>query len=308
MRRKLARLAAQHWAEALGAKLARVRMARRAELMGFLYIDGHVRAYHGKHAISKAFVARRHLAMPATPGYLINDRASDPLLLITGELDASLTKAFPASLREVRATVGERQATIVFDRGGWSPKLFRSMIAQGFDLLTYRKGKSPPIAEGRFVHRRAKLDGHRVSYDPHDQPVRLLEGKLRLRQIARLCEDGDHQTQILSSRSDLRDIELAYRMFERRRQESDLKYTRKEFLLDALVDCRIEPQDPARTVPNRRHALDKHIQSIGAAAGCRRQHRYAGRTVAGAAAKVVRSGAVPTFASQRRSLCLMARV
>ena len=265
LRRKLTRLAAQHCAEALGAELARVRVAQRGELMGFLYIDGHVRAYHGKHTISQTFVARRHLAMPATTDYWINDRAGDPLLLITGELDASLTKAFPDLLRQVRATVGERQVTIVFDRGGWSPKLFRSMIAQGFDLLTYRKGKTRRIAERRFVHRRAKLDGHWVSYDLHDQPVRLLGGKLRLRQITRLCEDGAHQTQIITSRWDLRDIELAYRMFERWRQENYFKYMREEFLLDALVDYRIEPQDPTRTVPNpQRRALDKQIRTARA--------------------------------------------
>src|SRR6185437_11235567 len=265
LRRKLTRLAAQHCAELLGAELARVRVAQRGELMGFLYIDGHVRAYHGKRTISKAFVARRHLAMPATTDYWINDRAGDPLLLITGELDASLTKAFPELLREVRTAVGERQVTIVFDRGGWSPKLFRSMIAQGFDLLTYRKGKSPRIAERRFVHRRAKLDGHWVSYDLHDQAVRLLKGKLRLRQITRLCEDGDHQTQIITSRWDLRDIELAYRMFERWRQENYFKYMREEFLLDALVDYRIEPQDPTRTVPNpERRAFDKQVRTARA--------------------------------------------
>ena len=262
LRRKLTRLAAQHCAEALGAELARVRVAQRGELMGFLYIDGHVRAYHGKHTISQTFVARRHLAMPATTDYWINDRAGDPLLLITGELDASLTKAFPDLLRQVRATVGERQVTIVFDRGGWSPKLFRSMVAQGFDLLTYRKGKTRRIAERRFVHRRAKLDGHWVSYNLHDQPVRLLGGKLRLRQITRLCEDGAHQTQIITSRWDLRDIELAYRMFERWRQENYFKYMREEFLLDALVDYRIEPQDPTRTVPNpQRRVLEKQIRT-----------------------------------------------
>jgi transposase len=262
LRRKLTRLAVHHGAEQLGAELARVRVAQRGELMGFLYIDGHVRAYHGKHTISKAYVARRHLAMPATTDYWINDRAGDPLLLITAELDASLAKAFPELLREVRATIGERQVTIVFDRGGWSPKLFRSMIAQGFDLLTYRKGKSRRIAEQRFVYRRAKLDGRWVSYDLHDQPVRLLKGKLRLRQITRLCEDGRHQTQIITSRFDLRDIELAYRMFERWRQENYFKYMREEFLLDALVDYRIEPQDPTRTVPNpARRALDKQIRA-----------------------------------------------
>jgi len=261
LRRKLTRLAAQHCAEPLGAELARVRVAQRGELMGFLYIDGHVRAYHGKHTISKAYVARRHLAMPATTDYWINDRAGDPLLLITAELDASLAKAFPELLRAVRATVGERQVTIVFDRGGWSPKFFRTMIEQGFDLLTYRKGKSRLIDPRRFVRRRAKLEGCWVSYDLHDQAVRFLKGKLRLRQITRLCEGGGHQTQIITNRWDLRDIELAYRMFDRWRQENYFKYMREEFLLDALVDYRIEPQDPTRTIPNpERRALDKQIR------------------------------------------------
>jgi transposase len=139
LRRKLTRLAAQHCAEPLGAELARVRVAQRGELMGFLYVDGHIRAYHGKHTISSAYVARRHLAMPATTDYWINDRAGDPLLLVTADINSSLITAFPNLLRQVRAAVGERQVTIVFDRGGWSPKLFQSMIQQGFDILTYRK-------------------------------------------------------------------------------------------------------------------------------------------------------------------------
>jgi hypothetical protein len=37
-----------------------------------------------------------------------------------------------------------------------------------------------------------------------------------------LCDDG-HQTQVITSRWDLRDIEVAYRMFERWRQENFFK-------------------------------------------------------------------------------------
>lgn len=261
LRRKLTRLAAYQRAEQLGAELARQRVDQRGHLMGFLYVDGHVRAYHGQRRISQAYVARRHLAMPATTDYWVNDRAGDPLLVITGEVDAALSKAFPNLLQQVRGVVGERRVTIVFDRGGWSPKLFHRMIQEGFDILTYRKGKGRRIHERRFVHRRAKLDGRWVSYELHDQPVRFLKGKLRLRQITRLCDTG-HQTQVITNRLDLRDIELAYRMFERWRQENFFKYMREEFLLDALVDYRIEPEDPTRTIPNpERRALDKQIRS-----------------------------------------------
>lgn len=264
LRRALTRLAAHHQAEPLGAELARLRVEQRGHLMGFLYVDGHVRAYHGQRTISSAYVARRHLAMPATTDYWVNDRTGDPLLVITGDVNAALTKAFPNLLREVRGVIGERRVTIVFDRGGWSPKLFHTMIQDGFDILTYRKGKGRLINERRFVHRRAKLDGGWVSYDLHDQPVRFLKGKLRLRQVTRLCDNG-HQTQVITNRSDLRDVEVAYRMFERWRQENFFKYMREEFLLDALVDYRIEPEDPTRTIPNpERRALDKQIRAARA--------------------------------------------
>jgi transposase len=262
LRRRLTRLAAHHCAEQLGAELARVRVDQRGHLMGFLYVDGHVRAYHGDRPLStNAYVARRHLAMPATTDYWINDRSGDPLLVITGEVDAALTKVMPRLLREVREVIGERRVTIVFDRGGWSPKLFAAMVNDGFDVLTYRKGHCRHINEQRFVRRRAHLDERFVEYLLHDQPVRFLKGRLRLRQVTRLC-DGGHQTNVITSRWDLRDIEVAYRMFDRWRQENFFKYMREEFLLDALVDYQIEPEDPTRTIPNpERRALDKQIRA-----------------------------------------------
>ena len=64
---------------------------------------------------------------------------------------------------------------------------------------------------------------------------------------------------------DTRDIEIAYRMFERWRQENYFKYMREEFLLDALVDYQIEPEDPTRIIPNpERRALDKEIRTARA--------------------------------------------
>src|SRR5205814_596335 len=127
------------------------------------------------------------------------------------ERDAALTKALARLLREVRDVVGERRVTIVFDRGGWSPKLFSTMIKDGFDVLTYRKGRCRRIHERRFIRRRAELDGRWVDFLLHDQPVGFLKGKLRLRQVTRLCDNG-HQTQVITSRWDPRDSEVADRL------------------------------------------------------------------------------------------------
>jgi len=260
LRRKLTRLASYRKAEQLGRDLARLRVAERGQLMGFLYVDGHVRVYHGKRNIPKTHVARIRLAMPATTDYWVNDQSGDPLFVMTAVANAGMVKMLPEVLAEVRQLVGDRRITVVFDRGGWSPKLFQKLLAANFDILTYRKGKCRRVGEHRFSLRRAQIDNRNVEYRLHDQAVRFLKGKLRLRQVTRLTDDG-HQTQVITSRWDLTDIEVAYRMFERWRQENFFKYLREEFLLDALADYQSEPDDPTRTLPNpERRALDKDIR------------------------------------------------
>jgi prepilin-type processing-associated H-X9-DG protein len=261
LRRKLSRLAARQGSYALGREIAQRRIRKHGRVIGFLYVDGHVRAYHGKRTIPKAYVTRRRLAAPATTDYWVNDRRGDPLFVVTAEANAALTHMLPSLLGEVRELLGpKRKATVVFDRGGWSPKLFRKLLALGFDLLTYRKGRTRQIAEARFTEHKAKLDGRWVKYLLHDQPVRFLKGKLRLRQITRLSPSG-HQTPILTSRWDLRAITAAYRMFERWRQENFFKYLREEYLIDALADYQVEPDDPNRSVPNpARKAVEKELR------------------------------------------------
>jgi transposase len=270
LRRKLARLAAQGQAAELGRALARHRVATRGHALGFLYVDGHVRAYHGGREIPKAHVARMRISMPATTDYWVNDAESEPLFVVPTEANRGLVKTLPAVLAEVRELVGERRVTVVFDRGGWSPKLFAQILADGFDLLTYRKAPYRPVPLGRFRRHRDTLDGRALDYWLADQPVRLEYGprgrrkRLSLRQVTRLRESG-HQTPILTSRRDLSALEVAYRMFERWGQENFFKYLREEFALDALVDYATEPADAQRHVPNpERKKLDAELRQARA--------------------------------------------
>ena len=83
LRRKLTRLAALSRATAFGHALAAQRAAERGAAMGFLYVDGHVRVYHGRHTLPKAHVARLRLPMPATTDYWVNDASGDPLFVVT---------------------------------------------------------------------------------------------------------------------------------------------------------------------------------------------------------------------------------
>jgi prepilin-type processing-associated H-X9-DG protein len=191
LRRKFARLASTKKSREFGLELARLRVAERGRTMGFLYVDGHVRAYHGKRVIPKAYLTRKRIAAHGTTDYWINDTKGDPLFVVTAEANAAMTQMLIPILKQVRDLIGSRRRlTVVFDRGGWSPRLFLAILNMRFDILTYRKGGFRKISEKRFMLRKAKFNGRRLKYLLHDQAVRFLKGKLRLRQVTRLSENG----------------------------------------------------------------------------------------------------------------------
>ena len=181
--------------------------------------------------------------------YWVADATGDPLFLVTAEANAGLVEMLPKILAEARPLVGERRVTVVFDRGGWSPKLFHKLITEGFDILTYRKGASRRVAKRRFEKHEAAGECYLLA----DQNIRLKlpdRTHLALRQVTRLANDGQHQTPIVTSRRDLSALEVASRMFGRWRQENFFKYLREEYALDALVEHDTVPDNPVRDVPN----------------------------------------------------------
>ena len=250
MRRKLKRLSAGP-SEALLEALAKRRVAARDEAMGFLYVDGHVRVYSGKHRLPKAHVARMRMSLPAAQEVWVNDADGDPLFFVTQEAHPQLVSALPPVLDEVRELVGDdRRITVVFDRGGWSPKLFKQMVAAGFDVLTYRKGKTEPVSAVDFEVHDAPGTGGRQQWLLHERSVWVgskADG-LWMRQVTR--RQGEHQTHVLTTRQDLVITEVAYRMFARWRQENFLKYMRQEFAIDALLEYGFEEEDQLRSMPN----------------------------------------------------------
>jgi len=261
LRRKLSRLAKMGRVIVLARALAKQRVADRGEAMGFLYVDGHVRAYHGKRVLPKTHVARMRISMPATSDYWLNDAEGEPLFVIPTEAHKSLVRMLPEILDEARSLAGERRITVVFDRGGWSPKLFKKLISQGFEIMTYRKAPFRKVGKKRFSEQKKEIDGNEVRFTLADQGVRLLKGTLRLRQVTIWRKDGK-QTAIVTSRRDLSALEVAYRMTRRWRQENFFKYLREEFALDALVDYGTQEADAERDVPNpKRKRLNAEIRA-----------------------------------------------
>jgi prepilin-type processing-associated H-X9-DG protein len=248
IRRKLKELAQRGKAAILHRRLAKRRAQQHQDTLAYLYVDGHVRAYSGKRQIGKAYVTSRKSVMRAETDYWVNLSNGQPLLVVHAPANERLTQMMKAVIAEVKMVVGDRRPMIVFDRGGWCKELFRMLLAEGFDLLTYRKEPLSQWGDERFHERACQIDGHTVKYELADGTFQN-KGWPRLRCLAIQRKDG-RQTQILCSRYDLDPVELAYRMFGRWKQENWFKYMGDQFALDVLVDYATQPDDPARLVVN----------------------------------------------------------
>jgi len=262
VRRKFARMAAVGRGKALMEELARRRIAEDEDRVAFLYLDGHVREYHGKFPLFEAKKAQRQVVTPAATDTWVHDADGQPLLVVTSEANAHLTQVLEPILADVRRLVGDgRRLTVIFDRGGFSPKLFARLIDSGFDVITYRKGrKIRKLPPEQFATQRRKIDGTWREYQLCDRPrvrVGSLAGRgkrkrgqrtkryLWMREVRVLRDDG-RQTPILTNREDLSAVMVACRIFHRWRQENYFKYTAEEFALDALVEYGVD-ELPAAT-------------------------------------------------------------
>ena len=265
IRRKLAGLAAAGKAADLQLALARHHAAASPDTLGFLYIDGHTRAYFGKRDIQKMHVTRLKFPGPATEETWVTGSAGDPLLVVMAQPSSSLAAQIRDLLPALRGIAGPgAKPVLCFDRGGWSPALFADITDAGFDLLTYRKndtGKDIPDLPGEAFTAAAWAgdDGRPLSYDLAGTTISLTvsEGEhkgrvLELRQVTRRKPGDTRQVHILTTRpaAALPAAAVIYRMTSRWREENYFRYGRAHFALDALDTYAVTPEDPGRMVPN----------------------------------------------------------
>ena len=284
LRRKLAEMGERGRARVLHQRLAERWARAEPEHLGLLYLDGHVRPYHGRtHSLPKHHVQQRNRPMPGTQDFHVNDARAEPLFVVTAEATEGLVTMMDEQLLpEIRRLVGpRRRVTVVFDRQGWSPASFARWKDEGFDVLTYRKAQQSRWQERFFSQVTRTVDGHKVVYRLAQRRVKLSNG-LRVREVRRLTDDN-HQTAVITTNERLSMFQVAHRMFSRWRQENFFRYMRHEFALDHLCTHAVEPADPKRVVPHpERKRLEQEIRtaqtSLGRLTG-RRGHLLPGKTL-----------------------------
>ena len=262
IRRKLAEMASAGRADQLIMALARHHAATRPQALGFLYVDGHARVYHGTRSVQKMHVARLKFPGPATEETWVTDMHGDPVFMVVAEPSQSLAGELRALLPDLRAIAGEgRRVTVCFDRGGWSPALFADILDAGFDLLTYRKAPVADLPAEAFTKVICTDDrGRAHDYQLADTTIALdiSEGprkgqQVSLRQVTRrepASRGATRQVHTLTSRADLAAGEVCWRMSSRWREENYFRYARTHFALDALDSYAAVPDDPDRLVPS----------------------------------------------------------
>ncbi len=250
VRRKLCELASRSQAREFSRAFATRWSEEAPHALGYLYIDGHVRPYHGRtHKLPKTHVQRRRLCMPATTDYWVNDSNGEPLMFVTAPANEGMLAMMEDELLpSIRQLAGEARVTLIFDREGWSPKRFKKWKSVGFDVITYRKGRYQDWQRRAFKEVTLEICGRKVKYLLGERLLRVAKG-FRVREVRRLCDDG-HQTSVVTTRRDLPIETVALRMFSRWQQENFFRYMRHEFALDHLPTTAVEPADPQRSVPN----------------------------------------------------------
>ena len=283
LRRKLRLLtSAEHTVRDWQAELARSWATAHDDDWATLAVDGHVKVYTGRNGrLPKHFVARQKLCLPASVSYWVNALGGAPLLCLHKALDPKLVKAIehdvvphlvklgvvPQAAPDLtKPQAGAPALTLVFDREGWSPDLFKRLARRGIACITWHKnfkGEDWPEEDFRtlevLIHGPAGTSATTV--DLAEQPIVLRNG-LTVRQIRRRLANG-RQVPVITTHPQMPLVQVAGAMFSRWSQENFFKYLREQFNLDSLPTHDLEPLDPDAQVVNPvRRALEKTIRRV----------------------------------------------
>jgi transposase len=298
LRKKLSQLsqndAPQRWAGVLSQEW----MEQNPELAGTLYVDGHVRLYHGRLTkLPPRYVTRQRLCLRGTTDYWVNDALGQPFFSIERPIDHGLLEALrsdivPRLLKDVpsQPTAEQLQAdpylsrfVIIFDREGYSPAFFRQMWQEHrIACITYHKYPKEAWPESWFTETEVTMPrGEVVSMKLAEMGswIGSRSDGLWVREVRKLTASG-HQTSLISTAYGLLGLENAAYLFSRWSQENFFRYMMEHFALDALSEYGTEaiPGTTGPVVNPARRELDRQSRSVKSKL-TQRQARFAALTL-----------------------------
>jgi hypothetical protein len=275
LRSKLKHLADQEQAFSWSSTLCKEWMLEAPDEAAVLYVDGHVRVYHGTaKTLPKHYVARERLCLSATADYWVNAMDGKPFFVVSQAVDPGLLQVLERDIvPRLEADVPNQPSTdalatdpllhrftMVFDREGYSPEFFAKMKTRRIACLTYHKYPGADWPSDEFVATEVRVaSGQQTTIQLAERGIKLSNG-LWVREFRKLSESG-HQTAFLSTDYRSLGAVLAPAMFGRWSQENFFRYMRHSFNLDGLVDYRTDGVPETLMVVNPAHrALDGEVR------------------------------------------------
>jgi transposase len=298
LRHKLAALSSDDGPEKWAGLLSRDWLEATPELAGALYVDGHVRLYHGSlTALPKRYIARQRLCLRGTTDYWVNDVLGQPFFAVSRPIDHGLLEALksdivPRLLQEVpgQPTEEELEAdryrarfVILFDREGYSPGFFKAMWqTHRIACITYHKYPKDDWPTSEFEEIETTLPGgERVALKLAERGTWIGEKKngLWVREVRKLTTSG-HQVSLISTAYGESAREDCVRLFSRWSQENFFHYMMEHFAIDLLNEYGTEeiPETKRPVVNPRWRELDHQKRSVNSKLTHRRA-RFAALTM-----------------------------
>jgi prepilin-type processing-associated H-X9-DG protein len=213
LRNKIALLSDQRQANAWSAELCAQWMGADPDQAAVLYVDGHVRVYHGHQtALPRHYVAREKLCLRATVDYWVNAMDGQPFFLLNQAVDPGMLQVLEHEIvprleqavpnqptpEQLAADAKLHRFTLIFDREGYSPEFLLTLKKKRIACLTYHKYPGEDWAQEEFSACPVQLaSGTWVTMDLAERGT-FLGGKGWVREIRKRTESG-HQTAVLST-------------------------------------------------------------------------------------------------------------
>lgn len=224
------------------------------EEAGYLYIDGHVRVYHGSKArLPRRYVSRQKLCLRGTTDYWINDALGRPFFVVSQAVTEGLSAVLleeivPELLTAVPNQPTEQQLAddpllhrfvVIFDREGSHHHLFSELWKQRIGAISYRKSVRDKWPESEFIKTKVTHPNGEITEmllaskeseitKKNATPVPVIE-------VRRLSDNG-HQTTLITSARQMKIPEIAAQMFSRWCQENYFGYMMQHYDIDGLVE------------------------------------------------------------------------
>ena len=299
LRQKLAALSIDDGPAKWAGLLSRDWLKAAPELAGALYVDGHVRLYHGDQtALPKRYVSRQRLCLRGTTDYWVNDVLGQPFFAVERPIDHGLLEVLKKRHRAASAQGCPRPADRGRTRGRplsctlrdpVRPRRVQPGVLQG-DVADppHRLHHLPQISQGRLADRpssrrskRRLPNGERVSLKLAERGTWIGDRKngLWVREIRKLTESG-HQVSLISTAFGESALEDSVRLFSRWSQENFLRYMMEHFAIDLLNEYRTEeiPETKRPVVNPKWRELDRQKRSVKSKL-THRQARFAALTL-----------------------------